>query len=121
VESMRVRKVSRMAPYASELEAGGIEYRPITFSSFGRPHADSKRLVQSFARRLARRKGTEAHVEERRLHARITMQIWRRAARMLRRCLPESAADEAEQCAAAPLEAAVLWRVGHPASVELEA
>ena len=119
---MRRRKVARIAPFASELEAGGIEYRPIVFSCYGRPHPDAQRLVQSLARRLARRRGTEAHIEERRLAARIGLQIWRRAARMLRHCLPETAELEAElERDAAPIEPAVQWRVGHPASVEPEA
>ncbi len=122
VESMRRRKVARIAPFASELEAGGIEYRPIVFSCYGRPHPDAQRLVQSLARRLARRRGTEAHIEERRLAARIGLQIWRRAARMLRHCLPDTAELAAElERDAAPIEPAVQWRVGHPASVEPEA
>eukprot|EP00973_Karenia_brevis_P003231 444819-Karenia_brevis.AAC.1 len=50
VESMRQRKVARMRPYADVLEAGGVEYRPVTFSCFGRPHPDAKRLVRAFGR-----------------------------------------------------------------------
>ena len=119
VEAMRRRKVHRMEPFAAELENGGIMYKPIVFSCFGRPHADAKKLIQGFARRLARRPGTEAAVEERRLAARIGLQVWRRAARMVRRCLPSTADDAAEEDPAA-YEHAVLWRVGHPATVEPE-
>jgi hypothetical protein len=119
VEAMRRRKVHRMEPFAAELENGGIMYKPVVFSCFGRPHADAKKLIQGFARRLARRPGTEAAVEERRLAARIGQQVWRRAARMVRRCLPSAADDAAEEDPAA-YEHAVLWRVGHPATVEPE-
>jgi len=118
-ESMRQRKVGRMAPYGSELENGGIEYKPLTFSCFGRPHPDSRRVMQTFSRRLARRKGTEAHLEERELAARIGVEIWRRAARMLRQCLPESTA-EVDETGQDPLHATVLQRVGPPGTVEQE-
>ena len=119
MESMRQRKAARIAPFTDELENSGIVYKPIIFSCFGRPHADAKQLIQSFARRLARRRGTEAAVEERRLAGRIGVQVWRRAARMVRRCLPDTADDAVEQDPVA-LEHAVLWRVGHPASTEQE-
>ncbi len=78
------------------------------------------RVLQAFGRRLARRKGTEAHVEERRLAARIGVEIWRRAARMLRQCLPDGAHDEAE-ADLEPLCSVVLRRVGLPGTVEPDA
>ena len=78
--------------------------------------------MRAFARRLARWRGTEAHVEERHLAARIGVEIWRRAARMLRQCLPDTAADAIEaDMALPPLCPETLRRVGPPHSVELEA
>ena len=109
-----------MQPFSSELERGGIEYRPIVFSCFGRPHADAKQLIRSMAKRLARRRSSEAAVEERRLAGRLGLQIWRRAARMVRRCLPASADDVPEQ-SQATFDYEVLRRVGHPATTEQEA
>jgi hypothetical protein len=73
-------------------------------------------LLQSFGRKLARRHGTEAHVEERRLAAYIGVEIWRRAALMVRQCLPNSAEEEAED-GHSPLPAAILQRVGPPGTV----
>ena len=116
VESMKQRKLGRMQPFSIELEQAGVEYRPITFSCFGRPHPDAKALLQSFGRKLARRHGTEAHVEERRLAAYIGVEIWRRAALMVRQCLPNSAEEEAED-GHSPLPAAILQRVGPPGTV----
>ena len=109
-----------MQPFEAQLEACGVEYRPITFSCYGRPHPDALRVLQAFGRRLARRKGTEAHVEERRLAARIGVEIWRRAARMLRQCLPDGAHDEVE-ADLEPFCSVVLGRVGPPGTVEPEA
>ena len=118
---MKQRKASRMQPFEAELEAGGVEYTPVTFSCYGRPHPDASRLLQTLGRRLGRRKGTEAHVEERRLAARIGVEIWRRAAQMLRHCLPDSADDAAQaEAAMGPLSAEVLQRVGHPRTLEPE-
>lgn len=117
VESMRQRKHARMQPFAAELERGGVEYKPITFSCYGRPHPDSVLLLRTFGRRLARRKGTEAHIEERRLASRLGVEIWRRAARMLRQCLPATA-DEEPEADHAPLCEEVLRRVGPPYTVE---
>ena len=116
-EAMRLRKQARMLPYAPELEAGGVDFKPVTFSCYGRPHADSARLLLSLGRRLARRKGTEAHVGTRQLAARIGVEIWRRAARMLRLCLPDTAADEIEP-PGLPLAEEVLRRVGPPHIIE---
>ena len=119
VESMRQRKVEFYQPFERELEAAGVEYRPVTFSCFGRPHEDSRLLVQSLARRLARRHGTEAHVEERRIEARIAVDIWRRAARMVRRCLPTSADEAAAAAEEHALDAAAVAQAGDPGSVGL--
>jgi len=117
VESMRLRKQARMQPFADVLGHQGIEYKPITFSCYGRPHEDAKSLMRSLGRQLARRSGTEAHIEERRLAARINIEIWRRAAKMLRQCLPYSAEEEAE-ANHPPLSPPLLLRVGPPGSVE---
>ena len=116
VESMRQRKAARIEPHSPELEAAGIEYRPITLSCFRRPRPEAKQLMQAFGRRLARRKGSEAHLEERRLAACIGVEIWRRAARMVRQCLPATAEEESE-VSQPTLDPAVLLRVGPPGTV----
>jgi len=116
-EAMRQRKQARLEPFREELAAGGVEYKPITFSCYGRPHPDALRLMKSFGRKLARRKGTEEHMEVRKLAACLGVEIWRRAARMLRSCLPGETATEAE-AEAPPLCPEVLRRVGAPHTVE---
>ena len=116
VESMRRRKAARMLPFSDELEQAGVEYRPITFSCFGRHHPEATSLLRSFGAKLARRRGSEAHTEERRLAAYIGVEIWRRAAQMIRQCLPETAEDDAE-AGHPPLLATTLQRVGTPCTV----
>jgi hypothetical protein len=78
------RKNARIARYQNEQEAEGIVYRPVAFSCYGRPHADAVRVLTALAKQHARRKGSETHIEYRRLLSRITSEIWRRAARMIR-------------------------------------
>ena len=63
--------------------------------------------------------GTEEHLEVRRMAARIGVEIWRRAARMLRQCLPDTAAEDVEEDLE-PLCPEVLRRVGPPHTVEAE-
>ena len=106
-----------MQPFQEELAAGGVEYKPITFSCYGRPHPDALRLMKAFGRRLARRKGTEEHMEVRKLAACLGVEIWRRAARMLHQCLPGESEVEAE-CEQPALPAEVLQRVGLPGTVD---
>ena len=115
-EAMRLRKCRRIEPYADELEAQDVTYRPITFSCFGRPHADSWKVVQSLAKRTARRRGTEPHVEARGMMSRITHEIWRRAARMVLQCWPNLAVDYEE----GDLDMATDARASHPSSVDPE-
>ena len=73
--------------------------------------------MRSFGRQVARRNGTEAHIEERRLAARVSIEIWKRGAKMLRQCLPDSAEEEAEANYPS-LNPELLRRVGLPGSVE---
>ena len=111
-ETMRQRKCRRMEPYMAELEAQDISYRPITFSCFVRPHPDAFKVVQALAKRVARRRGGEPHIEERRLMARITHEIWRRAARMVLQCWPVVETDDDEEDIA--VDSAAEARIGHP-------
>ncbi|CAK0886405.1 unnamed protein product [Prorocentrum cordatum] len=61
--------------------------------------------------------GTEVHVEERRIWWRISTEIWRRAARMIRRCLPSHAQEVADEDDAYH-DPDVEFRRGHPGSVD---
>ena len=116
VQSMVDRKNARIGPYRRELEDIGVEYRPVAFSCFGRPHGDAVRILQAMAKQHARRKGTEMHTEMRRLMSKITTEIWRRAARMVRQCTPEM--DEGEEDGEV-VDGITLARIGHPGTAEL--
>ena len=86
-----------MEPHERALDEHGIDYKPITFSAYGRPSQDSLLFIKTVARRKARRKGTEKHLEERFIKHKVTHEIWRRAGRIIRRCLTVSADEVANE------------------------
>ena len=74
----------------------GIKYLPVVWSAFGRPHAETTKIIRQLAKRTARRRGLlNASVLERRICAKIGTEIWRRAARMVMACLPHISDEEA--------------------------
>ena len=98
-ESMRQRKLHFYAQHLTELEAQNIVYKPLTWSCFGRPHAAVTEVLHYLCKQTARRRGlVRADVLQRRAEAAITVEIWRRAARMTFACWPREAelADESE-------------------------
>lgn len=85
------------APFADQLEAAGVEYVPFAVSCWGRLHTAALQMLSNAAKRIARRDGTCTHrAVLQRLTARITTAIMRRAARMVLRCFPTFAGEEAE-------------------------
>jgi len=92
VESMRLRKLGDYAAHLPALERQNIVYQPMTWSAFGRPHAAVTKALRNMARRAARRRGFERpEVLQRRAEAAITVEIWRRAAKMAFACWPRDA------------------------------
>ena len=76
-------------PLIKELETQNIVYEPMTWSSFGRPHAATSKVLMTLSRRTARRRGlVRPEVLYRRTTAAITVEIWRRAALMAFACWP---------------------------------
>ena len=97
-----------------ELRNQGIQYAPMVWSAYGRPHANTVRIIRQLAKRAARRRGLpSASIVERRTHAKIAVEIWRRAARMVGACLPRRDEEspvgddgQAELCKSEPPEVA---------------
>ena len=89
--SMVATKQSNYSAHKAELEREGIEYLPVVWSAYGRPHPDASRVLLTLARTTARRRG-EASFRglARRWAARITAAIWRRRANMVLACWPVS-------------------------------
>eukprot|EP00973_Karenia_brevis_P095410 12427194-Karenia_brevis.AAC.1 len=82
-------KLQYYAVILPELEQKGITYAPITFSCYGRRHGTTSTIMTQVAQRAARFRGQSDYKQLlRRWQATVTTEIWRRAARMVRKCFP---------------------------------
>ena len=89
--AMHRTKLNRYANYTHELEQENIKYEPMVWSAYGRPHPNAKLILQKLAKKAARRRGMiNFKPLYRRTAAKITVEIWRRAARMVMACLPNA-------------------------------
>ena len=88
-EAMRVRKRGVYARHLEALHAEGVEYRPLVWSCWGQEHPDTTAALTAMARRAARRHGVPDHAPLlRRARAQVGAALARRAAAMLRACMP---------------------------------
>ena len=95
-ETMVRKKLSDFAPYFDELRDDRVEYRPLVWTCWGRPHVDATDAIRSMAAAAARRQGAVcAHDIERRTRAAVGVQLWKRAARMVASCRPGLDTEEA--------------------------
>ena len=91
-ESMRLRKLSDYGPHLAALEGQNIVYHPMVWSAFGRPHAATTKVLRALARQAARRRSfVSSQLLQRRAEAAISVEIWRRAAKMVFACWPRQA------------------------------
>ena len=94
VAAMYSRKVEYYAPHRDALDRQNIEYQPVTWSAYGRPHPQTTAILRTLATRLARRRGcSDAEWRYRRLRAGLVTEIWRRGAKMVRSCWPDLEGD----------------------------
>ena len=87
VSSVRMKK-DKYAAVLEELLEAGFDYRPVTWSCWGRPDAASTAVIHSMAVAAARRRGfaSPAPLVDR-TAALVGAQIWRRAAAMVLCCM----------------------------------
>jgi hypothetical protein len=93
-------KEARYAPYRDELERENVRYMPLVWSAFGRPHSQTVLVLRRLAKKGARRRGFQSADQLlRRANAKIGVELWRRAARMVMQCLPRfrEEGEEAEE------------------------
>ena len=82
------RKLARYQEVLHELEAIGVTYRPFVYSAYGAPDQLAEQTLVDAAKKAGEgtRAGTPA-VALARWRLRISVAIWRRAARMAHKCL----------------------------------
>ena len=89
VDTRFQQKVNYYSPHLPDLHKQGIDYTPIVWSCFGRPHPEAKRVIHAIARATARRRGgTNTEEIYTRIMADINVDIWRRNVLQLRTCWP---------------------------------
>ena len=89
-DAMFQRKRYTYRNYLHELEnEREILYRPLVWSTWGREHPETTSILQSLSRVAARRCGLRDHrLLLRRVRSAVSVEIMRRAVRMLHACLP---------------------------------
>jgi hypothetical protein len=93
-ESMYERKLAERRPIEAELEAQGIRYMPVVWTTFGRAHAEAEAVLRHLAKKTARRRGGDStNSVLHRLLSDIGVVLARRAARMSLACWPRAAAE----------------------------
>ena len=90
VESMRVRKLGHYGERVlAELEEQNARYTPLILSCYGRRSSVLTSLLRAAAQQAARtRDGSSAESLVRRWEQAVAVEVWRRTATMVRRCLP---------------------------------
>jgi len=107
LDSVYTRKQEHYAEHASALDRQNITYQSVLFSCYGRPYARTTTLLCTLAKRVAWRRGCLASEwRYKRLRARLSVEIWRRAALMVRSCWPCGQQDEDDGDGEAPQPAA---------------
>jgi hypothetical protein len=88
-ESMRQNKLDYYGEHLEDLSRRGIVYKPMTFTAYGRRHPCSTNMLHHAATTVARQRGyANAKGLQKRWERQLAAEIWRRAARMVKACLP---------------------------------
>lgn len=88
-ESMFRRKLANYSAHLETLSRQSIEYLPLIWSSFGRPHARTVSVLRTLSKRISRRRGAACPAEVfQHLMGSISVEIARRAAKQVQSCWP---------------------------------
>ena len=97
-ETGKREKMERYGPVLHELRDQGIIYKPAVFSAYGRCHPDVTDMMTEAARRVARHRGfADWKPLFTRWRRQVAVQVWRRAAAMVTRCLTRDDREAAER------------------------
>ena len=83
-------KIRKYRRYLAGMEAQGVHYKPIIWTSWGRAHPDAVSILRSLAMKAARRRGLVSATEilsDSQLS--IALELEARAARMVMACPPQ--------------------------------
>ena len=87
-ETMKQKKMRTYEQHMPELQQQSIVYCPATFSSYGRRHCDTSKMLLLAAQRAAWYRGLPGcRSMLKRWHKALSAEIWRHAAKMVAICL----------------------------------
>ena len=96
-ELYRDVKISKYRRYFDGLAAQGIQYKPIIWSAWGRPHVDATAVLKALGARAARRRGlTSGSALCRQASVNISLAIQKRSAQMALACMGTGECEEDE-------------------------
>ena len=83
------RKLRTYGPHLEVLSRQNIDYTPLVWSCYGRPHANTLSVLRTLSKRISRRRSVanEAAVMQHLLGS-ISVEIWRRVAQQVISCWP---------------------------------
>ena len=88
-ESMLQEKLDYYGDHLDDLAQQGIVYKPMIFTAYGRRHPSATNMLNHAATTVARQRGyANAKGLRRHWERQLAAEIWRRAARMVKACLP---------------------------------
>ena len=87
---MLQEKLNYYEDHLEDLAQQGIIYKPMIFTAYGRRHPSATNMINHAATTVARQRGyATANGLQRHWQRQMAAEIWRRAARMVKACLPE--------------------------------
>jgi hypothetical protein len=87
---MRKDKLDYYEAHLEDLARQGIVYKPMTFTAYGRRHPDATNMLHIAATTVARQRGDSSAIGlQKHWQRQLAAEIWRRAARTVRACLPK--------------------------------
>ena len=97
-ELYKNKKLRKYGRHFAEFAKQGVQYMPLIWSSWGRPHADCTAVLRNLACRAARRRGlTSGQAIYAHSSAAIGVALQRRACRMLHACIGDGGPGEDEE------------------------
>eukprot|EP00973_Karenia_brevis_P055472 7712964-Karenia_brevis.AAC.1 len=63
------------------MDRAGVDYVPMIWSCFGRPHGRTSAIIRTMVHHAARRRGLDARAPLRRVNSQLGVELWRHAAR----------------------------------------
>ena len=87
---MRQDKLDYYEDHLADLERQGIVYMPMIYTAYGRRHPSATKMLKHAATMVTRQRGQANAIGLlSHWHRQMAAEVWRRAARMIKACMPK--------------------------------